>query len=755
MAETYASGRRGLPLVGAGPYDEHVPNGVPNDPRLEGWSEQLYRSLVERVPAVVYIDSNDQRPDSLYLSPQIEGLLGHPPRAYLSDPSLWYRLVHPDDVERVAEAWRGAREGARLFECEYRMTRTDGSVVWIRDSAVPVRDEDGSVVFWQGVLYDITAGKRHERQLEEARERYRALVENLPAVVYLVAPDDDRRTLWVSPQVEHALGYAREEWLDQPDIWMELLHPDDREPALAALDVHNETGEPWSREYRLIASDGRAVWFRDVATLVRDAEGRPRYWQGIQLDITELKVAEAELWRAHDDLERRVQARTAELEEANELMALEIGERRRAEAELAEAERKYRLLAEQIPAVTYTWGLAEGLAEAYTSPRIEWLLGYTVEEWHRHPDFWIERLHPDDRQAVLTWSIRSETTGEPFSMEYRYLHKDGHIVWVQDEAVLVRRGPDGSPLLFQGVMFDITDRKEAEAKAHDSERRYQDLAEQVPGIIYVLQMRETPGFDVAYVGPQIREILGLDPEAWRTDLDWLASIHPDDRDVIAAMAADQTVTDEPWVAEYRMLRADGSVVWIRDRGRVLERNAAGRPVVLQGLAEDISDEKAAASSASEARNRYRTLVEQIPAMVYIEEPTGRPDEIHLLYLSPQTEAIVGYSPEELIADPSHLERMLHPEDRERVLAANARAELTGEPFDEEYRVITKDGRTIWLHSRAVLVTDDDGQPRYWHGVALDVTERRAAQESLRALEQRYEHLAGQTFRTRGIDAERP
>ncbi|HEX5950107.1 MAG TPA: PAS domain-containing protein [Actinomycetota bacterium] len=731
-----------------------MPNRVPDDPRLQGWSERLYRSLVERVPAVVYIDSNDQRPDSLYISPQIEGLLGHPPGAFLSDPTLWYRLVHPEDKDRIAAAWRDAREGQRLFECEYRMIRTDGTVVWVRDGALPVRDDDGSVVFWQGALYDVTAGKRHEEQLEEARERYRALVENLPAVVYLVAPDDDRRTLWVSPQVEHALGYAREEWLDQPDIWMELLHPDDREPALAALDAHNETGEPWSREYRLIASDGRAVWFRDVATLVRDPDGRPRYWQGVQLDITELKGAEAELRRAHDELERRVQARTADLAEANELMALEIGERRRAEAELAQTERKYRLLVEQIPAVTYTWGVGAGLSDSYTSPRIQELLGYTAEEWERDPDFWISRIHPDDRQAVLASFLRSESTGEQFSMEYRYLHRDGHIVWVQDEAALMTRGPDGTPQLFQGVMFDVSSRKEAEAQARESERRYRDLAEQVPGIIYVAEIgADPPGSVFTYVGPQIRDILGLEPDVLRTEHDWLERIHPDDRERMTAVSGEPIVSGQPWIAEYRMVRADGSSVWVRDRGRVLELDAAGHPRLFQGLIVDISQEKTAASSVSEAQDRYRTLVEQIPAMVYIEAPSQRPAEAHLLYVSPQTEAIVGYPAEELMADPSHFLRMLHPEDRDRVLAANARADVTGDRFDEEYRVIAKDGRIVWLHSSAVLVTDDDGRPRYWHGVALDVTERRAAQERLRALEERYEHLAGQAFRTPGLDAE--
>jgi PAS domain S-box-containing protein len=445
---------------------------------------------------------------------------------------------------------------------------------------------------------------------ESSEELYRTLVEQVPAVVYVVAPDDDRRTLYASSQVERALGYSREEWLEQPDIWMELLHPDDRERTLAAHDEHNLTGEPWSREYRLIASDGRAVWFRDVATLVRDTEGRPLYWQGVQLDITELKGVEEELRSSKEQLEIRVAERTAELEEANALMSLEIGERRRAEEELRKSVLRSRVLAEQIPAVAYVWSVDPRDDPAfYTSPRIEQLLGYTVEEWEADPDFWISRLHPDDRQQVLAASMRSETTGEPFSIEYRYLHKDGHIVWVLDEAMLLERDEAGKPKTLQGITLDITARKTAEARA------------------------------------------------------------------------------------------------------------------------------------TEADERYRTLVEQIPAITYIEIPSPAADESRLLYLSPQTREIVGYTPEELIADPSHFRRMLHPDDRERVIALNARCERAGEPFDAEYRVIAKDGTVVWLHSKATLVRDSAGIPRFWHGVSMDITALYRAEEHARELETRYEQLA--------------
>ena len=120
------------------------------DPRLAGWSDRLYRTLVERIPAVVYIDSSDQRPDSLYISPQVQELLQSPPDAYVADPELWRRQTHPDDVERIAETWRQARIHERAFECEYRMIRADGAVIWVRDDAVPLRDEDGRITFWQG-----------------------------------------------------------------------------------------------------------------------------------------------------------------------------------------------------------------------------------------------------------------------------------------------------------------------------------------------------------------------------------------------------------------------------------------------------------------------------------------------------------------------------------------------------------------------------------------------------------------------------
>jgi PAS domain S-box-containing protein len=156
-----------------------------------------------------------------------------------------------------------------------------------------------------------------------------------------------------------------------------------------------------------------------------------------------------------------------------------------------------------------------------------------------------------------------------------------------------------------------------------------------------------------------------------------------------------------------------------------------------------------------AEARYRSLVEQMPAVTFIELPGGSPDEARLMYISPQVEELLGLTAEEAIADPRHFGRMMHPDDRDRVFAANARSTETGEPFDAEYRVVRADGAVVWLHSRATLFRDDEGEPLFWHGVAVDVTAQRRTEASVVDLEARVDDLQRRVERVVGTDPEGP
>jgi diguanylate cyclase (GGDEF)-like protein/PAS domain S-box-containing protein len=137
--------------------------------------------------------------------------------------------------------------------------------------------------------------EREVRRLEEAEAKYRLLVEQIPVVTYVDAVDRSSSTLYMSPQVEDVVGYTPEEWTADPDLWAKLIHPDDRERILAENARTNATGEAFKEEYRLFHRDGRVVWVRDEAALITDEAGRPRFWQGVMVDITERKRAEEQV----------------------------------------------------------------------------------------------------------------------------------------------------------------------------------------------------------------------------------------------------------------------------------------------------------------------------------------------------------------------------------------------------------------------------------------------------------------------------
>jgi PAS domain S-box-containing protein len=272
-------------------------------------AEQRYRTLIERVPAVVYIQEIGTPGAAMYMSPQLEKLTGYSTED-LEDPDLRWRMVHPEDRERMQSEDQRAVGPGEVVATEYRVLRRDGRVVWVRNESVLVEDETSGSRYWQGFMLDITERKKAEERLREAEIRYRSLVEHIPAIVYVQELAEPSATTYISPQAEQMLGYPRERFTDDPEWWVGLIHPNDRERVLTEDERTNETGEPFRAEYRMIASDGRVLWFFDEAVLVRDEEDRPLYWQGFQVEITERKRAEEELQKARTEAESASRAKS-------------------------------------------------------------------------------------------------------------------------------------------------------------------------------------------------------------------------------------------------------------------------------------------------------------------------------------------------------------------------------------------------------------------------------------------------------------
>ena len=291
-------------------------------------AETRFRKVVERLPAIVYLEAAEPpgatgggatdfgEPGSLlYISPQVLDILGFRPEEWIADPTAWMRQFHPDDVGRVREELERTAHGGRPFVAEYRMFAADGRVVWIHDEVVLIRGDDGAPLFWQGIMRDVTGHRANRDRVAEIEDRYRTLVEQLPAIVYSEnVTGDGLRVVYINARVAELLGITPEEWVADPGVWQRSIHPDDLAAVVAENERSEAAGDPFEIEYRMVARDGRIVWFHDVARLVRRADGEPAYWQGVMTDIS-----------SHKDAERRIaeaEGAADQLREANEIKDL-------------------------------------------------------------------------------------------------------------------------------------------------------------------------------------------------------------------------------------------------------------------------------------------------------------------------------------------------------------------------------------------------------------------------------------------------
>jgi PAS domain S-box-containing protein len=253
------------------------------------------RSLIDDLDAVVW--EADASGRFTFVSAAAKRLLGLPRKAWLADGFRTER-IHPEDREATLAAIAFASEQHRPFDLEYRLVRHDGSSVAVRDLGRPVRASARSAGS-HGLLIDVTRHRLDEDRRAEMELRYQRLVEHLPAIVYTESVAEDAAgVIYVSPQIRTILGVDPEDWIGSSIGWLSRVHEDDRARVEEADERSNATGEAFAAEYRMRGADGGVVWFHDESVLVRDEDGRPLFWQGVMLDITEQRRAvdlEAEL----------------------------------------------------------------------------------------------------------------------------------------------------------------------------------------------------------------------------------------------------------------------------------------------------------------------------------------------------------------------------------------------------------------------------------------------------------------------------
>src|ERR687896_370874 len=526
-----------------------------------------------------------------------------------------------------------------------------------------------------------TAGSLRRRpKLREAGEKRAPLTGTLRV---LLVEDSENDAMLLLRELRRA-GYK--------PLSQRVCTPEDMKEALRAADA---TDEP----FQVVVSDYYMPRFRapDALELLR----------GLGYDLPFIVVsgkigedaavgimkAGADDYVTKENMSRLCPAIERELREAQVRR-----DRERAEKELVRSEDRFRHLVEQIPAVTYVQEPIDSDTPktiTYVSPQYEAMLGYPPEKEVLEEDHWLRVLHPDDRERVLAEELRTDETGEPYRIEYRQIARGGRVVWVRDEATLVR-DEEGNSLYWLGVQYDITEQKRTEEELRQSEERFKVLAQEVvEGIIL------SDNGKIIDANRSVTEMFGYGLEEL-IGRDAIELTSPEYREMVRQRIFDEDTRHY----ESRGLKKDGTSFPVEIRPRHLPYS--GRRIRVTSVI-DLTERKQAEEALIMSEERYRTLVEQLPAVTYMQEI----ENSTLAYVSPQIEEVLGYSPEEYLANPDLRSLTIHPEDRG------------------------------WVLQEAMLVRDPEGRPLFWQGILMDVTERKHQEDALRQSEALYRTVVEQ------------
>ena len=399
-----------------------------NAPMHSQPSTDDYRQLIESFAQAVWeANAGGQIVDD---SPSWRAYTGQTTAQWLGEG--WTNAVHPHQRQAVLAQWRQAVQNQQPVQAEYQLQHAQGGWRWTSVRATPVFEPDGSVRKWIGLNVDISDRKRAEEAQRESDRFVQGLVRSLPLVIYLFDLAQ-RRNRYLSPQVIDLFGYTPEQMqAANIDLVDTFFHPDDW-PRLVAHFEHilaQQQDGVFPLEYRIKHPQRGWVWVESRDTVyARDAQGQPTLLLGTAEDITERKS--------------NAQA-------------------------VVESEKRLRLAIEAAQLATWEWDLITD--QVYWNEQHFRLFGMVPQREPVKSETFVQHIHPEDRLHIAYLLTNAIDKQSLFDAEFRVIRDDGAIRWMSGYGHVTDKAGN-QPLRMSGVMFDITDWKEAQQALLEADRR--------------------------------------------------------------------------------------------------------------------------------------------------------------------------------------------------------------------------------------------------------------------------------------------
>jgi len=675
-------------------------------------SEERYRLLADNVTDVIWV--RDMNLNITYISPSVMNQLGYTveeakdrtlEETWTPESLKYIREVFAEELE-IEKDKQKDMDRSRTIEVEVKCK--DGSTIWAEAKMSFLRDKSGEPIGVIGITRNITDRKNAEETLRESEERHRLLLEVSPDPI--VVYDIEGKTIYVNPAFEQTFGWSLDELREKRIDFV----PEENWP---------ETKQAISRmlqgikiqlfETRRLTKDGRILDIQLSSSVFFDRKKKPAGNIVILRDITDQKRAERALRNAHDELEKRVEERTAELVLTNEKLRQEIVDRQYAEEALGESEERFRMIFEKSSDGIIVAD-PETMKFLYVNSAICKILEYTEEELTQ---MGVADIHPKESLEYVVSEFKAQAKGEKHLVtNIPFLKKDETIIYMDTNSSLVRMG---EKIRIMGVFRNVTERKQMEEALRESEKRYRAVVESQTEMI----CRFLPDGTLTFVNEAYCRFFDKRREELIGKRFWFL-IPKNDRKKVFENIASLKKNNPIMTHEHTVINSRGKKCWHRWTNRAIFDDH-DKLTELQAVGWDISERVMIEKVLMGSNERFRNLTEATSDWIWEVD-----ENVIYTYVSPKIYDILGYREEEIIGKTPF--DLMPPKEAERIFRIFDSIRASKQPFDcIENTNLHKKGHPVILETSGVPTFNEKGELTGYRGVDRDVTQRKRAKEELR------------------------
>lgn len=562
--------------------------------------------------------------------------------------------------------------GAESFESESETKTFEGEIRFVYLKITVHKENEGITKAFVATI-DITEAKKTQDALKHSEEIFNNFMEHSP--IYVFFKDKNMRTIGLSRNYEKMLDRPLEQLIGKN---MNELFPSDFAEKMVADDIMtlNE-----GKVIRVEETFNNRLYHTIKFPIIID--GKAQYLAGYTMDVTD---------------------------------------RIKAQEKIIKAEQHYRALVEHAPDGVVMVGTNNRIS--YASAAALRMFGYSEQEMSNlNPD---DLTHPEDLPAVLNLLnhlLKGDIIGTPM-LEYRFMTKKGGWLWIESTFSKLTHSEGNLSIVIN--FRNISDRKKAELKLKESERKISTLLSNLPGMAY--QCKNTPEWTMEYVSNGSLELTGYEPDMLinNPELTYGQIIHPEDREQVYSKINNALDEGKQFELEYRIVDKNENVRWVWERGAKVDADQ-NNIAILEGFITDITQNKKAGEELRNSEKRFDYAMQASSDGIFDWNM-----KTNQVYFSPGYFSMLGYGYNELPQTFETYLKLLHPEDFERskVQLADYIAGKT-DKNNIEMRFKHKSGHWIWVLFRGDIVEyDENKQPLRLVGTNVDIHERKKAEEAL-------------------------